>query len=294
VDALTAVLTPLGHTVSVAGRSEVASGQVDVHVVDAMGVQSLPGDGRFTYPPESVTGHVDGRPVPCISAAAQVMTHTGYEPRPVDHHDMALLASLGESVAPPFTGAALGAGAPFAVRCATSADVAAMCVVRGRSWHVAYRGLVPDAALASLDAGAAWAWMRLQVERASADAGARDVALVVGGDREVHGYLLASRADAYRTEDDETPVCPGADPGEIQLLYLDPTAWSAGAGLALLRAGEDALTAAGFDRLALWTLESNDRARRFYERNGWRADGTVKTVTHPHGWWREVRYLRDP
>lgn len=36
-------------------------------------------------------GTIDGRVVPCLSVAAQRLFHSGYEPRPVDRHDLALL-----------------------------------------------------------------------------------------------------------------------------------------------------------------------------------------------------------
>ena len=41
------------------------------------------------------------------------------------------------------------------------------------------------------------------------------------------------------------------------------------------------LRARGAARARLWVLEENDRARRFYERLGWRADGTSRVVEFP-------------
>ena len=46
----------------------------------------------------------------------------------------------------------------------------------------------------------------------------------------------------------------------------------------------------GFRAATLWVLATNARARRFYEQDGWRADGALKTEEQagvaPH----EVRY----
>ncbi len=43
------------------------------------------------------TGTIDGRRVPCLSTDAQWIVHGGYEPRPVDRHDLVLLQGLRSS-----------------------------------------------------------------------------------------------------------------------------------------------------------------------------------------------------
>ncbi|WP_343308385.1 GNAT family N-acetyltransferase [Streptomyces sp. SID5770] len=52
-------------------------------------------------------------------------------------------------------------------------------------------------------------------------------------------------------------------------------AWGTGVGRALLSATTGALVAAGFRSAALWVFAGNERARRFYEAAGWRADGAA-------------------
>lgn len=72
-------------------------------------------------------------------------------------------------------------------------------------------------------------------------------------------------------------VCPGAardpEPGpaeEVYALYVRARWWGTGIGHALL-------VAALGDRPAyLWVLEGNDRAIRFYERQGFRRDGGTR------------------
>lgn len=57
--------------------------------------QAAPGGGRYEYPPDAWTsGLLAGRTVECASVALQLAVHTGYEPRPVDVHDVAVLRSL--------------------------------------------------------------------------------------------------------------------------------------------------------------------------------------------------------
>ena len=64
-------------------------------------------------------------------------------------------------------------------------------------------------------------------------------------------------------------------------LYVRPEHWGSGLGrklhdevLGLLRKG-------GSSQCHLWVLEGNDRARRFYERLGWRENGDTRVVPFP-------------
>jgi RimJ/RimL family protein N-acetyltransferase len=62
-------------------------------------------------------------------------------------------------------------------------------------------------------------------------------------------------------------------------LYVLPERW----GSAVAGALHDAVVAALADcpELHLWVLTENRRARAFYERRGWREDGTSRVVPYP-------------
>lgn len=60
---------------------------------------------------------------------------------------------------------------------------------------------------------------------------------------------------------------------ELDQLFLDAAARGAGVADALLRAGEEAIAAAGHGEAWLAVVATNARARRFYERNGWTDGG---------------------
>ena len=47
---------------------------------------------------------------------------------------------------------------------------------------------------------------------------------------------------------------------------------------------------AGFNEAVLWVLETNERARRFYEKVGWKTDGQTKTDDRGPVVLNEVRY----
>ena len=63
---------------------------------------------------------------------------------------------------------------------------------------------------------------------------------------------------------------------EVVAMYVDPGHWRAGAGTALMEAALERLESLPYREAVLWTFKENDRAIRFYERHGWRADGSEK------------------
>src|SRR3954447_23710339 len=72
---------------------------VDLHPVafdaDGNGTQAGPDGTSFEYPRDCFTsGLIAGRSVPCLTAARQVEFHLGYEPRPHDLADLAVLRQL--------------------------------------------------------------------------------------------------------------------------------------------------------------------------------------------------------
>ena len=81
--------------------------------------------------------------------------------------------------------------------------------------------------------------------------------------------------------------------GEIYAIYLVPAAWDEGIGRQLMAAALDRLGKSGFDQVILWVLDSNARARRFYEAGGWRADGAEKRDEGFGVPMTEVRYRRS-
>ena len=57
------------------------------------------------------------------------------------------------------------------------------------------------------------------------------------------------------------------------------SAWGSGAARGLMDVPREWFTQDGYATAMLWVLRSNPRARRFYEREGWRPEGTrVHTI----------------
>jgi ribosomal protein S18 acetylase RimI-like enzyme len=179
------------------------------------------------------------------------------------------------------------------IRRAVADDALAIATVHVRSWKQAFPRLIPQDYLDALSPDsrlgswretlAATAWPRTGTLVALGE-GAPPAA-AAAADRGIVGFVSISPS----RDDDADPDIVG----EIQTIYLDPTVWGTGAGDALMTSALDQLRAGGFSSVTLWTLGTNARARRFYERRGWRADGTSK----PHDWGAfvvtDVRYMID-
>lgn len=148
------------------------------------------------------------------------------------------------------------------VRRARPDDALAVARVHVRSWQAGYRGLMPQDFLDGLRAE----------DRAGhytfggTDPGAPHTDVAV----RVHRIVGFATTGPARDED-----ARGA--GALMALYVDPDSWGLGVGRALLRAGRLRLAREGCVEAVLWVLARNDRARRFYEADGWAADGSSRT-----------------
>ena len=165
------------------------------------------------------------------------------------------------------------------VRVATLEDAEAVAGVHVRSWQSAYRGLVPDADLDSLSVeGRREAWSRILAETDLPRTGT----FVLTDGLEVIGF-----AHVAPTRDDDLRDSTG----EVTGIYVAPSAWGRGGGRQLMEAARANLKAAGFATAALWVLEANHRARAFYERQGWVAEGARKVDDRGDFVLLEVRYV---
>jgi GNAT superfamily N-acetyltransferase len=67
----------------------------------------------------------------------------------------------------------------------------------------------------------------------------------------------------------------------LEGLYVVPDQWGTGVADALHEWALDEARALGSSGCHLWVLEANARARRFYERRGWRENGRTRVVPFP-------------
>jgi len=168
------------------------------------------------------------------------------------------------------------------IRVARIADVPQIAVVHVRAWQGAYRGLLPQAYLDGLDpAQRVCRWERSLAEATDG----RDGVLVADAGGTLLGFVAYS--PSRDGDADQARV------GEIEAIYLLPSAWGNGVGRRLMDVALARLAEARFDQVTLWVLDSNARARRFYEMGGWLADGAQKIDENRGFPITQVRYKRS-
>jgi GNAT superfamily N-acetyltransferase len=176
----------------------------------------------------------------------------------------------------------------WVVRAARADDSEALGRVHIGAWQAAYRGLMPDDFLDALDpATRAKRWQ---------------AALLAGpGDGRYRAEGLEALALVIEDDDGKVAGISVIGPsrrqepsgvGELWMINLEPGAWGRGLGTTLLGVATDELRHAGNVEAVLWVLAGNRRARRFYEREGWRPDGTEITDNARGFPVTELRYRR--
>ena len=132
------------------------------------------------------------------------------------------------------------------LRAAVPGDLATVADIWHRAWHLAHVGHVPD----GLTAARTLAAFHERTPARVADT----VVAVVGG--EVVGFTMV-------------------DGDEVEQVFVDPDHHGSGVAAALLSAAERQVADAGYDATWLAVVEGNARARRFYEKHGWRDAGEL-------------------
>ncbi|WP_053848022.1 GNAT family N-acetyltransferase [Streptomyces sp. NRRL B-24085] len=165
------------------------------------------------------------------------------------------------------------------IRPMTLADCDRVAEIRVRGWQSAYRGLIPQSYLDAMSVARDAERHRTRFVQGDGSV----VNLVAEWDGEVTGWACHGpyRDGEVRTAD-----------AELYAVYVDPRHYGRGIGHALLLEALWNRTALGHDRMYLWVLRDNSRARRFYERAGFAPDGTEEPFEADGVPVPEVRYTR--
>ena len=200
------------------------------------------------------------------------------------------------------------------IRSASPADAAQIAAVRRESWLAAYQGIfgrqvidrvtAPDGGARIRQSFRIRPWQRMiaavgvrspqATGRAPGHAGAPGPA----GPREPEPAIVGYASFGPEQDVLEAPwphplTAAGADGqvAELYALYVHPDWWSTGTGRALMDRSLARVAAAGYTSITLWVLQDNARARRFYGRAGFAADG-ARHVLDDLGGVTEIRYRR--
>lgn len=167
------------------------------------------------------------------------------------------------------------------LRLATPADAPTIALVHVEGWRWGYRGMLPSELLDGLSvASREELWQAVLARQATTEGRV----WVAERDEQLVGFIATGLARAL------TPVPEVERVAEILALYQVEATAGTGLGRQLFVHALDDLRSRGFDAVVLWVLDRNARARRFYERAGFREDGAIKDEELEGTMHRELRY----
>lgn len=166
---------------------------------------------------------------------------------------------------------------PVRVRPAAASDALEIARVQVESWRWAYPGLLPQSYLDQLSAERrARSWTQLL------EAG--DLRMVTWVALDDDGYCGLVSAGPLRADSGTI--------GEVYSLYVSERVAGTGVGHLLLAYTTAQLKVMMFGSAVLWVLEQNQRARLFYEREGWARVGMPRREPIARTTVSVVRYQR--
>ena len=147
------------------------------------------------------------------------------------------------------------------IRLARLEDAPAIAAVHVRAWQTAYRGIVPDSYLDTMDLAArVERWQERLAHPAESEF--TFVAELTGNTKETPGAIIG-----FSSGGPERHGIAGYD-GELYAIYLLPEHRGKGIGRRLVAAAAKWLSERGTQSLVIWVLKDNVKGRAFYEALG--------------------------
>ncbi|HEX6356917.1 GNAT family N-acetyltransferase [Actinophytocola sp.] len=170
------------------------------------------------------------------------------------------------------------------VRPAEPSDAAEIARIQLVTWRAAYQDLLPAEVLDGFDEAEAEQTWRHAIER-----GPARVFVATEGSWHV-GFCAAGRSPEDESSAADGTPAPDADQvALVSTLLVEPRWGRRGHGGRLLAAAGTAMLANGLTRGITWVAEADKASLSFWERAGWTADGTVRTLDAAGRPLREVR-----
>ncbi|MBV6625613.1 MAG: GNAT family N-acetyltransferase [Rivularia sp. (in: Bacteria)] len=163
------------------------------------------------------------------------------------------------------------------IRNATPEDVKDIATIHVKSWQVAYKGLIPQSYLNNLSISKREkSWQNILTNCET-----HTIVQVI--DELIVGFANFGKT---RDEDKNSKVT-----GEINAIYLNPEYGRKGLGTELIEFILKNMRNRKFTQITLWVLDTNQIARKFYEKMGFEPDGATKIDIRENFELREMRYF---
>ena len=167
----------------------------------------------------------------------------------------------------------------YSVRSATPRDAKAIAEIHVATWQAVYQGVMPEDYLQKFTVEKRLSFWREAIEYSEPQL------LVATDGEQVIGFVGFDRSRD-----------PGSKSttGEIWALYVMPSHWGKGAGLALWDGAREGLKEEGCTQVTLWVMLRNERALRFFEQAaGFKREmPSLKTVPFGSARLEEIRLKR--
>ncbi|HWG99020.1 MAG TPA: GNAT family N-acetyltransferase [Pilimelia sp.] len=164
------------------------------------------------------------------------------------------------------------------VRPARPADAGEIARIQLATWRVAYRRILPRAALDSLDE----AWVtRRWAEAVEAPPSPRHRVLVAVEQAErsyLVGFAAAGPADAQALAPEEEPGALPGDTAAVTDLLVEPRWGRRGHGSRLLAALVELWREDGFATAVAWAYQADAATQKFLGSAGWEPDGATRAL----------------
>ncbi|HSI21242.1 MAG TPA: GNAT family N-acetyltransferase [Verrucomicrobiae bacterium] len=154
---------------------------------------------------------------------------------------------------------------PVTLREARPKDALAIAEIHVKTWQSAYRGIIPDSYLDTLDIEK----RKLNWEKILGEPSNHQHTFIAEDGEKVVGFTSVGTARNEAGNEEGQ--------GELYAIYVSPDYKGNGVGTLLIGKAKELLRADGYTKAILWVLTENKGARAFYEKNGWHVNGVTLT-----------------
>lgn len=166
------------------------------------------------------------------------------------------------------------------IRKATPGDAASIATIHVKTWQYAYNGQIPSKYLDNLSVEQRTISWKKHLEEPKEKA----YTLVIERNKYVVGWCSLG----VNRDDDLSP-----EVGELYAIYMHPDSIGKGLGTQLIEYALNILKQDGYKKATLWVLTTNDKTRKFYEKNGWVIEGKTKVDKRDGFDLQETRYIKE-
>lgn len=164
----------------------------------------------------------------------------------------------------------------YNIRWAVEQDAKELGFIHSQAWRVEYKNIITDEILEKYTPEKREEYFKNAIIYKTEETA------VIESSGKVIGFITLGQS----RDIDSTSEC-----GEVWGIYLSPDYWRRGFGTILLNWGLKELGLRGFIKVTLWVLEDNKHAQSFYEKHGFKFDGTAKAIELGKPL-NEVRYIK--